>query len=77
MNERKKLARRMKEARERAGIGQAAAAYRAGMNRDVLVRIEAGLQDPTPAQLEKLAAMYGADLQIWNKYAGGSDHNEN
>ena len=68
MNERSKLARRIRTAREGAKISQGAAAYRAGMKRERLVRIESGIEAPTAEDVRTLAAMYGANAEIWLTY---------
>ncbi|WP_156887492.1 ImmA/IrrE family metallo-endopeptidase [Propionicicella superfundia] len=53
---------RLRSARERAGLTQAEAAVELGVSRPLLIAIEKGTRDATPAELVKLAELYGRPL---------------
>src|SRR5271165_6193846 len=53
------LALRLRAARESIGLTQAQAAIELGVSRPLLIAIEKGNRAPTPAELVKLAEIYG------------------
>jgi transcriptional regulator with XRE-family HTH domain/Zn-dependent peptidase ImmA (M78 family) len=57
--DREGLARALREARGNHGMSQATAAKRVGLSRTVLAQIELGNRTASPAELTKLAKLYG------------------
>lgn len=52
---------RLKDVRERKALSQAELAALAGVNRSTIVRLEAGVDDPQPRTVRKLAQALGMD----------------
>ncbi|HET8661769.1 MAG TPA: XRE family transcriptional regulator [Micromonosporaceae bacterium] len=56
------VAARLRAAREAAGLTQAQAAVELGVSRPLLIAIERGAREPQPAELVKLAQIYGRSV---------------
>ena len=55
----RQLATRLKAARTRTGLSQAALAAKAGLTREYVNKLEAGRHDPTVGTLQRLATALG------------------
>ena len=58
------LVRKLKAAREKAGLTQAQAATRSGMKQPAVARVERGEHLPGLTTLQRLAAVYGLRLKV-------------
>ena len=58
------IAEILREARERAGLSQAALAIRAGTKQSTISRLEAGLEAPTIERVERILLVMGLRLVL-------------
>jgi transcriptional regulator with XRE-family HTH domain len=58
----RQLAMRLKAARTRTGLTQAALAAKAGLTREYVNKLEAGRHDPTVGTLQRLATVLGVRM---------------